>query len=304
MQEIKRRKPSESPTLFLMKGPSGSGKSTMARHMIHMDKRNNTIRLNRDDIRSMLSLNSPDRGLEELVTKSQWRMAEDFLAGGYNVIIDDTNLSKRTLNKWLDYAKHYKYDYVVKEMETDLDTCIVQDSQRDGKARVGRPVVERQFLAATKLVGFNEGKPIVIVDIDGTVANNTANRSPYDESRVKFDTTYPEIVQMVRDLYYGESLAEGVKHCIVMVSGRHSSCGHDTCEWLHEHEIPFDHIFMRHSWDNRQDTVVKEEIFREMLKNVDMSDISFVVDDRPSVLNMWFDKGLRIFPAREIKEPF
>jgi hypothetical protein len=44
--------------------------------------------------------------------------------------------------------------------------------------------------------------------------------------------------------------------------------------------------------DSRPDTIVKKEVLDDLLKNVPKEQIAFVIDDRPSVLNMWHDNGM------------
>jgi hypothetical protein len=139
---------------------------------------------------------------------------------------------------------------VVSRLETSLANCLVRDDRRESTARVGRAVVERQFLASGR-IDLHPDRPIVIVDVDGTLAQNTVQRSPYDESKVMQDPVYPEIAQWVRDLYYGrpcEGNPDYKAHTVLIVSGRHSTCGEDTVRWLNFHKIPFHHIFMRHGW--------------------------------------------------------
>jgi hypothetical protein len=50
---------------------------------------------------------------------------------------------------------------------------------------------------------------------------------------------------------------------------------------------------MRKAGDTRKDTVVKYELFQEHI--ADRYNIVSVFDDRPSVVNMWNDLGLKVW---------
>lgn len=294
------------PTMTILVGESGSGKSTLARLMVEDDPKHNTVRVNRDDIRSMLHVDgAKNRRIEPLVISIQADIIETALKQRHDVVVDDTNLNEKTRSHLDMLGQQYGAEVVTHRMETPPEECILRDNLRTGKARVGRAVIERQFLAAGNLPLGD--LPIAIVDLDGTLADNH-HRSPFDESKVFDDGLYPEIAHKVLSLSYGvydaEVNPECLYHRILIVSGRHSTCGDLSIQWLRYHKIPFDHIFMRHGWDSRPDTVVKKEILDEILKNTPKDNIKIVIDDRPSVLNMWFDQGLNIYPAREIKEPF
>lgn len=283
--------------LIIMVGESGSGKSVLAKDMVASMK-GQMIRLNRDDLR--LSFHQglgQSRDHENLVIDVQRSAVQSALRKGFSVVIDDTNLNEKTQLRWLALGKDFDVPTRIHRITSDLKTCLQRDMERaaSGGSSVGGAVIHRQFLESGRITLGDA--PIVIVDIDGTLAQNTVHRSPYDESKVLDDPIYPDIVGQVRKLHRSGWI-------ILLVSGRHSTCGEDTIKWLRWHNIPYHHIFMRHGWDNRPDTVVKQEILNSLLKLVPKEQIKLVIDDRPSVLNMWFDNGLNIQPAREVKEPF
>lgn len=138
----------------------------------------------------------------------------------------------------------------------------------------------------------------IIVDIDGTLADHEGVRSPFDESRVFFDKPVPAVIKWVQEL--------SKDHNILIVSGRHETCAPDTILWLENHNVPFDGLFMRGAKDNRSDTVVKYEILRQIIddEGIPLSDIEFVLDDRPKVINMWRQSGLTVYPVRGAIEDF
>jgi FMN phosphatase YigB (HAD superfamily) len=133
-------------------------------------------------------------------------------------------------------------------------------------------------------------RPIVLVDMDGTLADSR-HREQFIHGRSKnwpaffaaMDADEPNvaIADWVRDL--------AQRYEIVIVTGRPQQYLPNTLAWLGKYRIPSSQILMRRSGDRRPDYVVKEE----MLAALDPSQIAFVIDDRPSVCEMWERRGLR-----------
>lgn len=275
----------------MLVGESGSGKSTLARRMV-AESNGRMVRLNRDDLRLMIHNNQcTTRPMENLVVGLQKAMARTAIDQQINVVIDDTNLSAAARGRWEALSREWSCGVSYREirMDTPLEECIRRDALREWRSRVGLPVIERQFLESGR-IQINLELPVVIVDVDGTLADHDGIRSPYDESRVLEDRPHLNIINMVAQL--------ALDHTVIVVSGRHSSCGDDTVQWLRMHNVPFHHIFMRHAWDNRSDVVVKKEILDAILKLVPKSQIDLVIDDRPRVIRMWRENGLKVFAAR------
>lgn len=291
------------PKLIMMVGESGSGKSTKARELLEQGQKEgrNIVRVNMDNIREMLfgkdsswdvRLKPANAKLTKLIEESA---ALDALFLDNDVIVDDTNISQKAQNDWRVFAKNRQADLEVIRMDTPFEECIRRDNLRTGREHVGRAVIERQFLQSGR-ANFRKA-PIVIVDVDGTLANCDGIRSPYDESLVLEDKIYPVVVEWVRNL--------NAEHSIVIVSGRHASCGEDTVKWLEKYGIPYSHILMRNSGDNRPDTIVKKELLDGMYKcGVTKDQIKFVLDDRPKVIRMWKENGLTVYPVRGAVEEF
>ena len=143
--------------------------------------------------------------------------------------------------------------------------------------------------------------PAVIVDIDGTIADLT-HRLHYVKNgnhdwdkffaEVNRDKPYLEIIELARCLKYSGKT-------VLLVSGRPQKTYGATISWLEEHGVPFDGLYMRKDNDFRKDTVVKSEILDELLQKYD---IDFTIDDRPSVVKMWRDRGLTCLQCRDWNE--
>lgn len=127
----------------------------------------------------------------------------------------------------------------------------------------------------------------VIVDLDGTLCLHRG-RSPYDESKVLTDAVNSAVLAAMRAYH-----RLGAK--ILITTGRHEACRPDTTLWLSRHvppEITYP-MFMRADGDNRNDAVVKHEMYLEHI--FDRYTVIAVFDDRNRVVNMWRAVGLTCF---------
>lgn len=131
----------------------------------------------------------------------------------------------------------------------------------------------------------------VLVDIDGTLALRTGDRSPYDWDRVGEDEPNPPVIELVRVIR-----AAG-QHRIILMSGRDESCRWQTEMWLDAQQVPYDELYMRTEKDNRKDSIVKEELHRKHVEG--RYDVAWVVDDRQQVVQMWRSLGLTVFQCAE-----
>lgn len=305
----------------ILSGPSGSGKSRYAMELV---AKGDTVRINRDSLRAM-ALDGWNRKKEKFIIaaeKALLKVAHDL---GLNVVIDDTNLTDYHLEMWRDEAhKNHFRTIMFKKMTTSLEQCIEFDAKRSGTDHVGRPVIERQFLLS-KRVEWGV-KPVVIVDLDGTMFNIDhrihfvtgicpkckgipeiegedicfecagTGKCKKDWLRFEvscvFDTPVHAIVTWIR------ALAED--HTIVIVSGRNLKVsGALTIMKLDTHNIPYNHIYMRQGEDNRDDVTVKQEILDQMLaSDLPKEQIAFVIDDRIGVVEMWRRNGIQTFSVR------
>lgn len=310
--------------MIIMSGPSGSGKSTISRQMLKDD--GNAIRINRDDLRRMV-IGKWSKSKESTIVAFEKALAKAARDLSHVVIIDDTNLTDHHKNLWLDFAKetHFK-KAEIHYVKQDLLTCVERDNQRSPYERVGRAVIELQFLRG-KLIDWGT-KPVICCDIDGTIANLThryhlasgicpvCNGDPVLESgdvagcsncastgKVKKDwvafekacdkdTPVEAVVKWLR------ALAED--HTIVLLSGRRISlAGYKTVDWLAKIEAPYDHLFMRNGTDGRKDTEVKNEILQLMLDSgLPKEQIEFAIDDRRCVIDqVWRAHGIKVYPV-------
>ncbi len=150
-------------------------------------------------------------------------------------------------------------------------------------------------------------RPIVIVDIDGTLSNpahrlhfiqRQGRRKDWDSFFAACGSDAP-VEAVVR---WTRALAES--YTVVLVSGRPiSKAGTKTMGWLAYYRVPQEYLFMRYGADRRPDTEVKQEILDDILRLVPKCQIAFAIDDRLSVIeHVWKRNGIRVFPVRASDE--
>ena len=281
-------------------GISASGKTTWAENYIKANR--GWVNINRDDIRFELfsdgvkdwSKYKFSRANEKKVTNEQERLIEKAAVNGKNIIISDTNLNPAYRNRIMSNPFLITYQ----EEERIFDVPFLEALKRDSKRPngVGYEVISRQFKAYSALVWgseyhehTNSKKDAFICDIDGTIADMTGVRTPYEWDKVGQDNPRDEIIAMITGLIDQGSYP-------IFVSGRDGCCYEDTQEWisanvgLHRRNFL---LLMREAGDCRKDTIIKKEIFKEFIDNE--FNIEVVLDDRPSVSRMFqYELGLNV----------
>jgi hypothetical protein len=127
----------------------------------------------------------------------------------------------------------------------------------------------------------------VIFDVDGTVAlrdQGPAGRHFSDWYRVGEDTPNRPVIELLRVLH------DAYPYAMLAMSGRDEVCRMVTQAWLRLNEVPFEELLMRRRGDNRQDAVVKRELYERHVRG--HFDVRWVVDDRDQVVRMWRKLGL------------
>ena len=298
IQQIAKSVGYRVPELRLTVGLPGSGKTQYALHLLdtsnYVVATNRWRRVNWDNMRydRGMHLRSFRREDEDKMQADSFLLAETYAHMGYDVIVDNTNLSESTRNKWKGVAQRVGMNYNEVWMEPTLEECIRNDESRKGsRGYVGRAVIERMALFAG-LIKFREGERLVLVDMDGTMADCTHRRvfitngrhewNKFESEEILKDPPRFAIINLVKMLN-----EQG--YIILVVSGRDiNRAGHHTVAWLKRYGIPYRHIFMRQGGDHRQDSIVKKEI----LDRLPLKQISYVLDDRDQVVKMWRENGL------------
>lgn len=125
--------------MIILAGLPGAGKSTLAKKMVKQDP--TYVRVNLDDIRSMLG--TSDFSKEKLVEQIELTSITYAFNQKYNVIVDDTNLNPKKINKLKVIAKQYNAEVDYKLISTDVEECIRRDALRERP--VGEDVIRRFY---------------------------------------------------------------------------------------------------------------------------------------------------------------
>lgn len=137
------------------------------------------------------------------------------------------------------------------------------------------------------------GKLIVVVDIDGTVAN-IDHRKKYVESKPKdWDKFFgsledDEPIKVIIDLI--QTLSKHYK--IVFCTGRNESLREQTQNFIWancENELDRAPILMRSDNDRRPDHIIKPELLKKA--GISKNDVAFILEDRSSVVEAWRNLG-------------
>jgi hypothetical protein len=125
----------------------------------------------------------------------------------------------------------------------------------------------------------------IICDIDGTVAIHEGRRDHFEWALVANDLYNGPVCELVDMIMFSGVL-------VLFVSGREDICRDSTLHWLNDKwpGVENEHLIMRPTSDYRPDTIIKREIYERDIEP--FYEITFVIDDRDSVVEMWRDLGL------------
>ena len=166
---------------------------------------------------------------------------------------------------------------------------------------------------------YDGPKSIVIVDIDGTLADIT-HRLPFirremrtnefaalhglsimDKRKDWASFNHPlNIIQdkLLRPVYTLVQLLYHSGREIHLTSGRMAAPGvrEATRDWLGSHGVFYHHLHMREDQDFRADDIVKREIHDREFKG---REILLALDDRDRVVKMWRSLGIQTLQVAE-----
>lgn len=130
----------------------------------------------------------------------------------------------------------------------------------------------------------------IIFDIDGTLALNTSNRSPYNMQKVLLDSPNKPVILMNRLIHDSGNIH------IIICTGRSEDAENDTVEWLKIHNIFYNDLYFRPYKNTNPDYLVKEKIWRHVSKDYN---IICMYDDRNQVVQHARKLGLTVFQVAD-----
>lgn len=296
--------------LIITRALPGAGKTTRAKDWVAEDPKHRA-RVNRDDIRSMLHGDAPySHETEVSVRAVRDRAIRSLLSRNVDVICDDTNLVQRTARDLRELAQLEGTEFEIWDMtNVPLDVCLARNAARLDKTPVPEDKIVEMWekyirphgyplpplpsekdihdtLTSTPYESLPDAVPVILVDIDGTVALK-GTRSPYDESKVHEDRPNRPVIAAVRSMYRAG-------YRVIFMSGRTEACRYATEAWLKEHvDVHWLGLHMRSIGDMRKDAQVKQELFDAHVRHE--YNVIGVFDDRQQVVDHWRALGLTVF---------
>lgn len=282
-----------SRKIIMCVGLPGSGKSFWVRELL--DNSSTWKRVNRDSLRDMIDNGHWSQSKEKHIRQCELLLAEYFYQQGFNLICDDTNLSKSAQAMWQEFANKKGMTLEVKDFtDVPLEVCIKRDRIRPNS--VGEKVIRKMhrtylYKPPTPVPVDPELSWALLVDMDGTLAL-MGTRDPYNAVTCEEDLPNDPVIAMVQRSYHaGDS--------IIIVSGREEKYRPETERWLKRYlHVPYELLLMRPTGDSRPDFIVKREIYEGHIKG--KYTIRLVLDDRDQMIRFWRDDlG---FPAFQVAD--
>ena len=299
--------------LIVLIGVQGSGKSTFAyeeQYRISTFEKKTCLIVSKDALRKMIAFTyTHSAKLEEQIHKMEESILKSSTADV--VILDNTHCKVRYVKDIIDkYSNKYDIELEIIGENLSLDELLVRNTNRLKIDQIPEEHIKRFYQSFQHLLTQKEaiysylakanspsknrsayinyesqsGKtPTIICDIDGTLAH-IKDRSPYDWGKVGEDKVDYHIRELVNNMFE-------LGYLIILVSGRSGECREKTENWLVSNNVSYDKLYMRTKGDYRKDTIIKKEIYENMIGS--NYDVRFVLDDRDCVVDTWREMGLK-----------
>jgi len=135
-------------------------------------------------------------------------------------------------------------------------------------------------------------RPVVVVDMDGTIADASRREAKFLRRKKKDWTGF--FRDMENDPPIQEILARvhelAATHDIVILTGRPEKYRPQTESWLKQHKVTPVEVLMRRSGDSRPDFEAKGALMRDLLER---RDVVMALDDRVPVCEQYTALGVR-----------
>lgn len=255
-----------------------------------------------------------------------------------NIILSNTNLTLKHRNALVKNLLNLGYEVEVRVFNPELDILLQRDKARTDSVgpnvvvefwqRLQHQLYDIKDLSRLPNVTvffdshsnskhsliFNNGQLLddcIIVDLDGTIAHNkidpvTGNRARgwYDN-----DVSGDEFDDVVFFMAYALSMKYNAD--IVFLTGRSVKAWQSSKEWLDKNLSKYGgllhnkgyQLYARSMNDSRPDTEVKRDMYDTFIDGR-YDRVVAVFDDRPSVVGLWHDLGLKVFALGDQRNEF
>ena len=275
--------------IIILKGIPACWKSTYAHRLMEESE---YVWINKDDIRSKHG-NIKEWAVDEI----QRKMITAAVKADKDIIVDNTHCNKNTLHGVVTFCKSFTQDVEIVDcfqkmcdegsltMHEWLLMCIRRNAQRD--KIVHQSVLHEMFLQEYECL-----RPIVIVDLDWTLCNIDHRLHFVKEGKKDWKSFFEWIPWDTVNRFVHATVASLHKNYqIVLCSWRPDNYCELTVKRLRDNNICYDHLLMRHSRDNRPDTIVKKEMLDKCLAR---NTIIWAIDDRKSVIDMRLENWIPV----------
>ena len=259
--------------IILCKGLPASGKSTWA--LEEVAKNPEWIRINNDDISTMLYGVPFGKCSSSVIDKARKRLIKLGMESAQNIIVDCTNLDPKHERYVEKLITEYNvanpsenvdelYQLEIKDFtDVSLVECLKRNKERE--RRVPEFVIRKMYYTHIFPNQVNPQDPSLpkaaVFDIDGTIAIMT-NRSPYDATKYYDDAPLPDMIELIK-------MYKNNNHHIIFLTGRTEQGRADTERWLADKcDIPVGTytLIMRPTGDKTRDVNYKKDAYITKIK--------------------------------------
>lgn len=280
---------------------------------------------------------APDKKSESQVSQVQDKMLRDALRSGKTVIDDNTNLNTRFMKNTTNVAEEYGATIEQQYFNISVDECKKRNKERGKKGGrfVPEHVIDRMaqdaydsdgnikefiiskngvFAVSNNTPGqkivkeFNDkmqerypiqGKAVVLVDCDGTLANNQHHAEYYlsnpNNKKKDFPGFYKGIVdapvnESVRDL--ANNMRDNDNVNIVLLTGRDDSYARELLQFVEKSGLKVSRVINKRRGDFRPDNEFKAEVINK-LKDEGLI-VVHALDDRESSIRTMESNGIMV----------
>jgi len=299
----------ETKTVVAVRGIPGSGKSHWSKQQFATAPSGAVARINNDDLSMMLFGSSYIDGGQDtanLLASLRAKTLSTLLTAPsiQAIIIDNTNLSVKSLRALENITNQHGANFYVHDefLTTPLELCLSRNAAREipvpesvivDMHRTAQTLKPWAYAITPKITPHEYNSslpPVIIFDIDGTLAHKHPDRDIYDGSLAHLDHPDPTLIPLANLL--------SISYGIIVMTGRSEEHRDVTQTWLDTHIQPGLPLLMRRSGDFRSDWIVKYELFDEHIR--DRYHVMAVFDDRDQVVNLWRNRlGIPTYQVAE-----